>query len=93
MALKKQRHRRACERAKVLLESPPASYNVFLVKHPVFDVMAWKGGEVQAIRVAVDRISPEDISLVREQDFPNGTVKKILKKKRGEREFEERIIN
>lgn len=90
---RKRRHRRACERAKILLESAPASYNVFLVKHPVFDVMAWKGGEVQTIRVVVDEISSEDVRLVREHGFPNGTVKKILKKEHGRETFEERVIN
>jgi len=93
MPAEKRRHRRACERAKTLLESPPASYSVFLVKHSVFDVVAWKENEVLALRVVVDKISSEDVRLVREHSFPNGTVKKILKKEHGRESFEEKTIN
>jgi hypothetical protein len=88
-----RRHRRACERAKTLLENPPAGYRVVLVKDPVFDVVAWNQNEVLALRVAVDRISSEDIRLVREEKLPNGTVKKILKKEHGKESFEEKLIN
>jgi len=89
----KQRQRRAVALAKSLLESPPASYSVFLVKDPVFDVVAIGQGEVLALRVVVDEISSDDIRLVKEQNLPNGAVKKILKRDRSERGFEEMVLN
>jgi hypothetical protein len=88
-----RRRRRACARAKSLLETPPASYHVVLVKDSVFDVVAWNQNEVLALRVVVDEISSDDVRLVREERLPNGTVKKILKKEHGKESFEEKLIN
>jgi len=89
----KRRHRRAVERAKALLERPPASYKVYIIRDPIFDIIAVKQSEVLILKVVMDEISTDDVRLVRAQPLPGNMTKKILKKEYRKEGFEERILN
>lgn len=87
-----RRRAKAVKRAKTLLENPPASYSVFLLKDPVFDMIAIKQNEVLILKIVLDEISSAEIKSVREQKLPAGVMKKILKKEFRKGSFEERIL-
>ena len=92
MKVSERRHSKAVKRAKTLLENPPASYDVFLVKDPIFDMIALKENEVLILKVVLDEISSEDAKLVRDKKLPAGVTKKILKKEFKKGSFEERVL-
>ena len=87
-----RRHAKAVKRAKTLLENPPASYDVFLLKDTIFDMMALKENEVLILKIVLDEISSNDIRLVRDRKLSAGVKKKILKKEFRKGSFEETII-
>ena len=87
-----RRHAKGVKRAKTLLENPPASYDVFLLRDAIFDMIALKENEVLILKIVLDEISSEDVKLVREQKLPAGVKKKILKKEFKKGSFEEIII-
>lgn len=87
-----RRRAKAVKRAKALLENPPASYSVFLLKDPVFDMIAIKQNEVLILKIVLDEISSAEIKSVRERKLPAGVMKKILKKGFRKGSFEERIL-
>ena len=92
MKASERRHSKAVKRAKTLLENPPASYDVFLVKDLIFDMIALKENEVLILKIVLDEISSDDIRLARERRLPTGVTKKILKKEFKKGSFEETII-
>ncbi|GAH46292.1 unnamed protein product [marine sediment metagenome] len=75
----KQRHKRAVDRAISLLERPPASYKAYEIKDIVFDVIAIKSSEVAIIRIVLDEISSDDISVVRESEMLDMIKNKIVR--------------
>ncbi len=87
-----KRHKRAVERARSLMENPPASYDVFLLTDPLFDMMAIKESEILVLKIVLDGISSDDVRLVRERRLSSNVTKKILKKEFKSRGFEEKII-
>lgn len=87
-----KRHKRAVERVRSLMGSPPASYDVFLLNDPLFDMMAIKESEILVLKIVLDGISSDDIRLVRERQLSSNVTKKILKKEFKRRGFEEKII-
>lgn len=92
MKASERRHSKAVKRAKTLLENPPASYDVFLVKDLIFDMIALKENEVLILKIVLDEISSDDIRLVRERRLPTSVTKKILKKEFKKGSLEETII-
>lgn len=88
----KRRHAGAVKRAKNLLENPPASYKVFLIRDSIFDMIAIKPNEILALKIVLDEISSDDVQLVRKQRLPEGVTKKILKKEFRMGGFEEKIL-
>ena len=87
-----KRHKRAVERVRTLMGNPPASYDVFLLNDPLFDMMAIKESEILVLKIVLDGISSDDIRLVRERRLSSNVTKKILKKEFKRRSFEEKII-
>lgn len=87
-----KRHKRAVERVKSLMGNPPASYDVFLLKDPVFDMIAIKESEILVLKIVLDGISSDDVRLVRERQLSSNVIKKILNKEFKRRGFEEKII-
>jgi len=92
MKVSERRHSKAVKRAKTLLENPPASYDVFLVKDLIFDMIALKENEVLILKIVLDKISSDDVRLVRERRLSANVKKKILKKEFRKASFEEKII-
>jgi len=85
----KRRHAKAVERAKTLLENPPASYKVYLIKDLVFDMIAIRQNETLILKIVLDEVSSDDIRSARDQEMPAGMTKKILKKEFRRGGFEE----
>ena len=73
----KQRHKRAVDRAIFLLERPPAGYRVISLNHHIFHIEAVREKEIRKIRIVLDQVLPEDISMVREFKFPDVVTKEI----------------
>ena len=89
----KQRHKRAVDRAIFLLERPPAGYRVILLNHHIFHIEAIREKEIRKIRIVLDQVLPEDVSMVREFRFPDVVTKEIWCKGFKSQQFDTKEIS
>jgi len=89
----KQRHKRAVNRAIFLLKRPPADYQIIPLNHPIFHIEAVREKEIRKIRIVLDQVLPEDVSMVREFRFPDVVTKEIWCKRFKSQQFDTKEIS
>lgn len=73
----KKRMRRAMRAAMDCLDNPPGSWDITVLDNHVFHLQAERPREIRKIRIVVDKITAQDVELVKQKELAEICTKEI----------------